>query len=87
MRVEVTRDQNLTSLKSPYLGYRPKLVKPRRSHVFDSKENGKRKKTIATDESYKLLYVAYTLFTRQHGYLAQTILRASKDFGIWSKII
>ena len=47
----------------------------------------KSKKTIATDESYKFLYVTFTLFTRQHGYLAQTILRASKDFGIWSKII
>lgn len=29
MRVEVTRDQNLTPLKSRYLGYRLKLVKPR----------------------------------------------------------
>ena len=85
MRIEVTRDQNFTPLKSRYLGYRPILVKLRRSHVVDSKV--KSKKTIATDESYKFLYVTFTLFTRQHESLAQTILRASKDFGIWSKII
>ena len=44
----------------------------------------KSKKTIA---KMSINDVAFTLFTRQHGYLAQTILRASKGFGVWSKII